>query len=428
MTMHERTIGPLSRKRVRRAAAKRGFTLLEVLISSVLMTLVLGTLWEMFHVYSQLFERGGIEARQARLVTALQRQFVDDLQSAIEDSPRPNDSSAGSAVRRFGLQGGPHTLRFDVLQTLPDDQLPSGEDSPTLGRASTSKPQVPELKTVIYRFVSRRRRLSGQPEREEATENRDEPSAEASFARPGLTRWEIDFETPLEKTAARSLPTTEATEDANVEPSSPAPGGGTSFEDLVAQATAAEAATWLPEVRGATFRYFDGHAWSDSWNSLTRGSLPAAVEVRLRLRDPAEANRRRRQRQREQPDATPQQADVTPQQADDSSEPSTETAADNDQRPQPLDENGRPLSNRQPGYRFLIRLPIAQHRPELKVVTTALGGGASAEGNPATTTPAASFGMVPSPALLPPSMSPNGPAADQPDLPLPDQWMRTVPP
>jgi hypothetical protein len=414
---------PLSRKRAR-GAKSRGFTLLEVLISSVLMTLVLGTLWEMFHVYSQLFERGGIEARQARLVTALQRQFVDDLQSAIEDSPRPNDSTAGSSVRRFGLQGGPHTLRFDVLQTLPDDQLPSGEDSPTLGRASTSKPQVPELKTVIYRFVSRRR-LSGQPEREEATENRGESSTEASFARPGLTRWEIDFETPLEKTAARSLPTTEATEDANFEPPSPAPGGGTSFEDLVAQATAAEAATWLPEVRTATFRYFDGHAWSDSWNSLMRGSLPAAVEVRLRLRDPAEANRRRRQRQREQPDATPQQADVTPQQADDSSESSTETAVDNDQRPQPLDENGRPLSNRQPGYRFLIRLPVAQHRPELKVVTTAL---ASAEGNPATTMPEASFGAVPSPALLPSSMSPNGPASDQPDLPMPDQWMRTVPP
>ena len=247
-----------------------GFTLLEVLISSLLMTLVLGTLWEMFHVYSQLFERGGTEARHARLVTALQRQFADDLQRAIEDSPRPNDSTAGSSMRRFGLQGSSHALRFDVMQTLPDDQLPSSEDLPTLGRATTSKPQVPELKTVIYRFVSRRRRIAGAPEREATTEGREEPSAEASFARPGLTRWEIDFETPLEKNAAGGQPTTEATEDADVEPPAPAATGGTSFEDLVARASAPEAATWLPEVREATFRYFDGHAWSDSWNSLAR--------------------------------------------------------------------------------------------------------------------------------------------------------------
>ncbi len=67
-----------------------------------------------------------IQARHARLVAALQRQFTDDLQSAIEDSPRPNDASAGSV--RCGVsvfKARAHTLRFDVLQTLPDDQLPS---------------------------------------------------------------------------------------------------------------------------------------------------------------------------------------------------------------------------------------------------------------------------------------------------------------
>jgi hypothetical protein len=384
------------------------------------MTVVLGTLWEMFHVYSQLFERGGIEARHARLVTALQRQLADDLQSAIEDSPRPGDGG-GAAVRRFGLQGGPHTLRFDVLQALPDDQLPSSEDLPTLGRASSTKPQVPELRTVIYRFVSRHRRLAGEPQREETTESRDELPMQSSFARPGLTRWEIDFETPLEKNPARSMPTPEAAGEADFEPSSPAPGGGTSFEDMVALAAAPEATTWLPEVRRASFRYFDGHGWSDSWNSIVRGSLPAAVEVSLRLRDPLEANRRRRQREQSEPAPQPADQPTGTEEPADGEEPTPAALGQTTPR---LDENGLPIGNEQPVYRFLIRLPTAQHRAELKAAATAFAAGAAAE-EPAVPPPEV-LGAVPS-AALPPPMAPPGETTDQTDLPLPDQWMRTVP-
>ena len=233
------------------------------------MTLVLSTLWEVFHVYSSLFERGGIQARQARLIAALQRQFADDLQCAIEDSPRPNDGPTSSSVRRFGLQGGAHSLRFDVLQMLPDDQLPASESSSSLGRASATVPQVPELRTVGYRFVSRRHLpgLPGGSPREDAAQSGNDSSLEAPRPNPGLTRWEIDFETPLERTAGRTLPAQEPIGDAGLQPPSTGT-GGTSFEDLAAQATAPEAITWLPEVRRAAFRYFDGRAWSDSWKKL----------------------------------------------------------------------------------------------------------------------------------------------------------------
>jgi hypothetical protein len=392
---------------------------LEVLLASLLMTLVLGTLWEVFHVYSRLFERGGVQARHARLVAALQRQFTDDLQSAIEDSPRPNDASAGSSVRRFGLQGSAHVLRFDVLETLPDDQLPASEDLSSLGRAPGSKPQVPELKTVVYRFVSRRRSPSDSARedspREDAAESRNGPSADASFLGPGLTRWEIDFETPLES-SARAVPTKEPIGGASFEPPARGAAGGASFEDLVAQATAAEAATWLPEVRRATFRYFDGHTWSDSWNSLQRGSLPAAVEVSLRLRDPTEANHRRR------PEEEPATA---PQETEDSSE---ETSDGDEQATRSFDDGGLAAENRQPAYRFLVRLPMAQHRPELKVArASALGTEAVAEENLPLGPPLGAFNVVPAPALFPSPSSPTGPPADPSGAILPDQWLRTVP-
>ncbi len=412
---------PPCRKRARGVASgytlrerSRGFTLLEVLISSLLMTLVLATLWEVFHVYSRLFETGGIQARQARLVSALQRLFTDDLESAIEDSPRPNEASAGSSVRRFGLQGSAHTLRVDVLQMLPDDQLPAGQDSSSLGQASASRPQVPELRTVVYRFVGRRHSL-GESLREDATPSGNESSPEGSLPRPGLTRWEIDFETPLEKTSGRPQPVKEPTDEANPEPSSPDTAGGASFEDMAAGATTPEATTWLPEVRRATFRYFDGRGWSDSWNSLQRGSLPVAVEVKLRLRDPAEANHRRRPK--DEPEATAEEPD-------DSTE---ETPSGGNQPPPAFAENGLSVGNQQPAYRFLIRLPVAQHRPELKAAQTSSPGfGISAEGNLPLSPVEEASNAVPSPALAPSPSSPRGPT-EHPDSSLPDGWLRSVP-
>jgi hypothetical protein len=378
--------------------------------------MVLTTLWQMFHVYSRLFESGGIQARQARLVTALQRQFADDLQSAIEDSPRPNDAATSSSVRRFGLQGSAHTLRFDVLQMLPDDQLPASEEASSIGRTSAFTPQAPELKTVVYRFVSRHHSsfgLPGESAREETTASGNEPSAEGALPRPGLTRWELDFETPLEKNAARPQPAMETTDDADVQ--APSTGttsgaggtGGASFEDMAAQAAAPEAMTWLPEVRRATFRYFDGRSWSDSWNSLQRGSLPMAVEVRLRLRDPAEANRR--QRPKDEPESTTEETEDS----------SDETSSDAGQPTRPFEENGLAAETPPSTYRFLIRLPIAQHGPELKVASaSALGSAAPAEENPP---------LAPPPSLFPPPSPPSGPTEEHPDSSLPDQWLRTVP-
>jgi hypothetical protein len=46
----------------------------------------------------------------------------------------------------------------------------------------------------------------------------------------------------------------------------------------------------VPEVVWFALRYFDGTAWSESWNSQAQGSLPVAVELRFELEvtDPAE--------------------------------------------------------------------------------------------------------------------------------------------
>jgi len=411
--------GVLGRARIRDASPSRGFTLLEVLLASVLMAMVLGALWEVLHVYSHLFESGGIEVRHARLITALVRQLTDDLHSAIEDSPRGHEAAASSAageagvVRRFGLQGTADTLRVDVLQTLPEDQLPAAEDVTSLGRASPTKPQVPELKTVVYRFTPDRRSLN-QLAREDVPGSGKEWSADAPLPGSGLSRWEIGFETPLESASARTPPAKTPAGEADVQPPSRDAPSGPSFEDLAAQTVASQAITWLPEVHRAAFRYFDGTSWSDSWNSLQRGSLPVAVEITLSLRDAAETDSQRRPEKKSNP-AAAEKEDV-----------STETPDVEDQPSVALDENGRPIE-RQPGYRFLIRLPIARHRPEIQSARTSGPGSAVSVGaNPLVAPPAYRLPRVDVPRDIPSPWSSGGPAAQNPDSPS-HQWLRTAP-
>jgi hypothetical protein len=40
---------------------------------------------------------------------------------------------------------------------------------------------------------------------------------------------------------------------------------------------------WTPEVVAVRFRYFDGQAWFNEWDSRQAKSLPAAVEIAMRL-------------------------------------------------------------------------------------------------------------------------------------------------
>jgi hypothetical protein len=179
-----------------------------------------------------------------------------------------------------------------------------------------------------------------------------------------------------------------------------------SFEDLVAQTIADDGTTHLPEVRSAAFRYFDGQTWSDSWNSLQRGSLPVAVEVQLSLRDRAEMNGR--QRSGENPTAS-----------------SGGTLATDSQAAHALDGEEPSAEEERSTYRFLVRLPTARKYPELKPSSSlALGG--FVQGNPPTAPAADQLSGGEPPADMFSPGPPGDHAAENAGV-FPDQWLRTAP-
>jgi hypothetical protein len=401
---------------------------LEVLLASVLMAMLLTTLMAVFNIYSHLFETGGAKVARAQLAAALERQFTDDLRSAIEDSPDQNNAAGGAgSVRRFSLLGTATTLRFDVLQMLPEDQIPTLNPLSTGGLASGSTPHVPELKTVAYRFVPKRPPLS-KAVGEDALERSGDVFASLVAPGPGLTRWEIGFETPLQGTAMSDmLNNKKQLDDINSESSPHDTALGVNFEDLLAQTPDAEGLTWLPEVLSAAFRYFDGTTWSDQWNSLQQGSLPVAVEVTIRLQELTEPSN-----QQNQPRSGKASNDVL----EETEETSEEALTAKDQLALKLGMPGIFASDQHPACRFLIRLTTARKRPAIKTVS----GSSSASGALATDQPPPGFAI--GPAMNPPAFPPPGaelPASSPPPWPSdsrawenaegsrPDQWMRTMP-
>ena len=261
-----------------------GFTLLEVLLASILSATLLALLWSLFSVYLRLFDSASAQAEQVQLARALLGQLSDDLHSAIEDAPdesQADDTGRTSPVRRFGLLGTEDTLRFDVLQVIPLEESPALQGDVTDGLRGVKVRQVPELRTISYSF-----RRSDRIEQEDTGAlTADEVDA---VTRPGLTRRELDYETPeaeLEAPAVgRRFPgvvsagmglaegKTDQIVDESIDPE---------LED--------DSIMWIPEVAGLKFRYFDGSGFSSEWNSLERKSLPSAIEVTLQLRSPEEA-------------------------------------------------------------------------------------------------------------------------------------------
>jgi len=253
-----------------RGRRDRGFTLVEMLLATALCSVLLAALWMLMSTFGELFDKGQQQVERAQLCRALLEQMAEDLRSAIQD-PLPGTAREASGTgqrRRFGLYGSSRELRFDVLQITPQQAnlVPVGRT----GRRSDETPaaRVPELRTVHYAFF-------------EASAG----DGLSNLDQQGLVRTELDFETPLEDAGAPggeaegSLAASGAADlgtdssagqaDATVDPES-------AVDDTRLE---------VPEVVSLQFRYFDGRGWADSWNSLDRKSLPAAVEIQLQLAD-----------------------------------------------------------------------------------------------------------------------------------------------
>jgi hypothetical protein len=274
-------------RRPRRARNRRAFTLLEVLITAILLATLLVGVWSLYRTFASLYESGFVQTERALVSRSLSQQFSEDLMSTLAAPPAapggnaPADrfasSSRGTAPscsQRVGLVGTYNTLRLDILQTEPPGPEPAArEEISALGPADEDDAvRTGEIVTVLYSFVP--------------------PAAnaiESAQANRGLTRREIR----LNQSSEELVKLIERLSETNtVQYSSSTDADISSVDETATDRFGASAReryprqsvmTYLPEVTALEFRYFDGSDWTDAWDSRTRGTLPKAVEMSYEL-------------------------------------------------------------------------------------------------------------------------------------------------
>ncbi len=317
--------------------AKRGFTLLEVLLATVLMSALLLTLWSLIGTYTALFATGQARTEQSQIARSLLQQISDDLAGAIQDTAaRPrlegappsglppadagkqigaglpssadanssavstdNSNGGSTAVRRFGLFGSLHELRLDVLQTAAAEvgiaaarsDVDEAEMVSNQFDVDKKTPcRVPELRTVYYKFKQPRA-----AEKEESTTTQTTTQEDKGSLREetpaGLIREEIDFET---RNPAGLLASDEDADSLGESDTLANDAESSETEKKIEDRLDDGSLLLAPEVVGMEFRYFDGSVWTSQWDSIAKESLPVAVEVRMQIEslDPRAVRRR----------------------------------------------------------------------------------------------------------------------------------------
>ena len=146
---------------------RRAYTLLELLIVAVLVSVMMLGVWSLFRTWGDLYECGGLRMAQAQLVRSLCDQFTDDVLAVAYVAPLPDSPARNRPGHLAGRTdaGGP-TPRRRILrsQAAPigcAGSAPNGRSVSRSGRrrapfrARGPEPGTPcaELRDVLYSFV-----------------------------------------------------------------------------------------------------------------------------------------------------------------------------------------------------------------------------------------------------------------------------------
>lgn len=291
--------------------SRRGFTLLEMLIVSILVSVLMMGVWSLFRTWGRLYERGERRVRHAQLVRSLCDQFTDDARSVAYVLPAPsegkrpgsdsgtNDTSGGNRA----LMGGGDWLVLEVLQP-PNPFLLSGRDDNSEEADPEDGPlDAPELQRVMYTFEPPQSDSSGSLSsavEEMAEEDDTELVGEEAEAEPfgGLLRMLVPVEkyerlvggnsssrsSPGLRDAAWKLRDLAVKKSENEDAVSPlAVSGRSAADERTTLSAGVVSQDEVPEVVWLEFRYFDGSTWTSGWDSRAQGQLPVAIEMRFEL-------------------------------------------------------------------------------------------------------------------------------------------------
>ncbi|MEM9644227.1 MAG: prepilin-type cleavage/methylation domain-containing protein [Planctomycetota bacterium] len=273
---------------------RRGFTLLEALLSLAMSVVLMGLVSFAIRFYAVEMDRGDAEVRRLQLVTAVIQMIEDDLRSTLH--PEPADTEALATLLASYGGGGSTGAAGDVLPPeddgagdllLADDSV--GVTDLSVGAAVLEKPGLIGNETQIQIDVSRLPRLEEYIPMVDGTvgDLEDVPSdikTVAYYVQQAGTVGGVNDE-------LTSIGEGETPADAL------AGSGGLVRRSLDRAATVyastsgsiaqlnASGELLAPEVVGLQFEYWDGTLWQIQWSSDEMGELPLAIRVTVVVDD-----------------------------------------------------------------------------------------------------------------------------------------------
>lgn len=113
---------------------RRGFTLLEVLLVLSMLGMVLGVVWGVMFVFSQMEIRRTQHTKHQQLNRTWTQILNDDFRNVIQDTEQLNKAVGSETIRHFGVDGTATQLRIDV------------------SNYSWRSAESSELRTIFYEF------------------------------------------------------------------------------------------------------------------------------------------------------------------------------------------------------------------------------------------------------------------------------------
>ena len=241
---------------------RRGFTLLEVLLSLVLSVLVLAIVATAVDLHMRLLTSSRTDIEQSQLARAVLRQMADDLHGAVAYVPQSTSGVLTTSLTA-GLQNA-ITLESQQGGTPPTQATsPSGSSTASLSTSSTPG-LYGDNQSLQFDFT--RLTKATVSNANSADTNSVNPTSDLRTVTytlagnnlgsasggngQGLVRYEMD------RAAAANAQTS-----------------GQYSQDLANQQPIA------PEVTDLEFSYYDGTEWNDQWDTSQQGALPMAVQI-----------------------------------------------------------------------------------------------------------------------------------------------------
>lgn len=281
------------------AAVRRGFTILEVVLTLSMAVVLMSLVGATLQFYAGNLNVRDLDVRRVHLASSILQMLADDLRAAVHSDPFDSSqlenylaASAGEAIaqsldpaasavlgldapgagtleapgmaadsldlqgsmltlQRPGLIGNQTELQFDI------SRLPRLEQwQTTLGSAPAEVTDVPsDLKTVTY-YVQPLGTMGGVPDPLQSYLPQEIITPQGA-APGGLVRRQLD-----RQATQFSLETSGVA-------------GLMASGELIAA-----------EIAGLEFSYFDGLQWQMYWNSDDMQALPIAIQIKLTLADP----------------------------------------------------------------------------------------------------------------------------------------------